>query len=73
MCRAFHEIMRDVGFNFQQLPVPAKTDSELQKVMTRCWCKERASVMGILLCSLTHDHNVFYQIILDHRTSSDLT
>jgi hypothetical protein len=41
--RAIHEIILDVGFNFQQLHVPAETLPELQKMMSQCWCKEPES------------------------------
>ncbi len=41
--RATHEIILDVGFNFQQLPVPPDTEPELKSIMARCWCKEPKS------------------------------
>jgi hypothetical protein len=42
-CRAIHEIIRDVGFNFQQLPIPSDTNAELQEIMTSCWHKDAES------------------------------
>jgi hypothetical protein len=64
MCRAVHEIILDVGFNFQQLPVPPETDPKLTSIMARCWCRDPASRCKAVLSLLASVPFDFIGVIL---------